>query len=827
MYLAKRFRMRAAGQSGEGKAFLSHGAMLKKQKFFDSFFQKRTAVFLHLIAALACVTQVMAQTPPPASATSSATLEEVVVTAQRRQENLQKVGITVTAVSGAALRNLNVQKTTDVVHLTPGVFISANGGGENAQYSIRGVTQNDFADFAESPIAVYVDDAYIPNLQGQNFGLFDMSRVEILKGPQGTLFGRNATGGLVNYVINKPTDTFQAYSDVTYASFNQVRVDSAVSGPITDTLSGRASFYWDSHDPIWKNVLNPADSNLKPCCQNLGGEQDAAGRAQLQYKPNADLTIRLLGDVSNQDTSTAPYTVVSTVPIVNAKGVPIGGIFAAPTETRTAIGPGGVNYTGIGGSPPSRAPGADWFGFIAPNPQSLELSEDFANSNLDYSDSRDVGLHVDYDLGGVKLVSITSYRHFAKFGALDADASPVNFLDEGSVGTAQNFSEELRLEHSSPVLNWTAGLYYLRIDQHYDTALLAPPESIFAGILGAPVTGFDLTDDEKLSTSSTSLFVQDEYTVLPGLQVITGLRGIDENQVYDYTSTGNVGTGDYTIAYGNPVYNALAPFNDRRTELLWAGKAEVQYQANNDLLLFASFNRGAKAGNFNAPLPTGTVLTPAQMSYKAETLLAYEAGVKSTLLDDRAYLDASVFDYDYHNYQAFSFSGVSGYTQNHPARSYGGEVSLTLKPVDGLQIDSALSLFHARVKDIAIGAGIAPSTVQPTFAPSEQFNTRVAYTLPLKIAGGTLQVGGNAYYTSSFFTDIQNFADQRLPGYWLFDAQVAWHAPGGHWVAAAFANNLLDKRYGTILFDLTTLCGCEEKAFGQPRFIGGKLAYTY
>jgi iron complex outermembrane receptor protein len=357
--------------------------------------------------------------------------------------------------------------------------------------------------------------------------------------------------------------------------------------------------------------------------------------------------------------------------------------------------------------------------------------------------------------------------------------------------------------------------------------LLAPPQSIFSEILGAPATGFDLTDDEKLSTQSTSIFAQDSYKFGDGFALVTGARGINEGQVYDYTSTGNIGTGDYTIATGHPVYNALAPFNNQRTELLWAAKAELQYQMDSDLLLFASFNRGAKAGNYNAPLPTGTVLTPAQMSYKAETLLAYEAGAKSTLLDGRAYLDGSVFDYDYRNYQAFSFSGVSGFTQNHPARSYGGEITLTIKPFAGLQVDSGLSLFHARVEDIVIGAGIAPRSVQPTFAPSQQFNSRVTYTLPMDVHGGKLMLGGNAYYTSSFYTDIQNFEDQRLPGYWLFDAQIAWHAPGGHWVAAAFVNNMLDKRYGTILFDLTTLCGCEEKAFGQPRFIGGKLSYTY
>ena len=427
----------------------------------------RTAGVL-LFLAIVDMPAALAQSPvdqgsasPPAAGDQ---LETIVVTAQRREEDLQRVGITVTALGGSLLREQGIQNTIDIARFVPGLFISGNGAGENSQFSIRGVTQNDFADTAEGPVAVYVDESYIPNLQGQNFGLFDIDRVEVLKGPQGTLFGRNATGGLVSYVIKKPTDTPTGLVDLTYGSFNQVRVDGGVGGPIAEGLTGRVSFFWNSHDPVWKNVYPqgepagiPVGAPPSPCCQDLGGLDGGAGRVQLQYKPDDDLTVRLLAAYNHQSTSTAPYTSVPTVPVVNGNGAVVGGFFASPTETRTGVGPNGANYAGFGGAPPSRLPGADWFGFIAPNPQSLKLSEDFARSNLDYSESYDVGLHVTYNLGDIKLVSISSFRQFSKLGELDADSTPVNFLDEGSKGSATDFSEEARLESSSDVLDWTGG----------------------------------------------------------------------------------------------------------------------------------------------------------------------------------------------------------------------------------------------------------------------------------------------------------------------------------------------------------------------------------
>ncbi|MBL8646144.1 MAG: TonB-dependent receptor [Sphingosinicella sp.] len=763
------------------------------------------------------------------------TFGEIVVTAQRRAQSLQDVGISVAAFGGEELKSMGVESSLEIARLTPGVHISGNVGGQNSQFTIRGVTQNDFNDAIEAPVAVYVDDGYIPNLQGQTFGLFDLERVEVLKGPQGTLFGRNATGGLVHYVINKPSDTLEGSIDGTYGRFNQVRVEAAIGGPLSETVSARVSVFYNRHDEIWKNIY-PAGAaegaplnlgqEVSPCCEDEWNDDTLAGRAQLQFKSDR-LTVRLVGAAARQHLSTGPYTQAATVPVVDELGRVINAIYAGPNETRVGIDHNGDNYTAFAGAPAARLPGADWFGFIAPDPSKRLVSKDFAQSDLNRTESWNGALHLDYEFDGATLVSISDYKKFTKNFSMDVEASPLSLVEYGTKADTRSFTQEIRLTGSSDTLDWTVGAYYLDIDAKSSNGFLAPAYSIYSSLLGATETGIDLVNTFRLKTQSGSIFGQVEYKFAPQWTFIIGGRLIREHQEYDFASNGVVDEDPYRIDTGTILFPLQPSFADKRTKTLWAGKAQIEFRPNDDLLLYAGINRGVKGGSYNAKLPDGTPpLDPSEIPYKPEVLLSYEGGFKSTLMDGRATFNGSVYYYDYSNYQAFTFSNVSGFVQNRDGRTYGAEADIALRPTPGLEIGLAASVFNARVKNVQIAPGVF-ETVRPTFAPQTQISGRISYELPTDVFGGALTIGVDGNYSSSFYHNIRNFDANKIDGYALFNARVSWMDASEAYRISAFVNNFTNKTYKTVGYDLSTLCGCTEESYGRPRWWGLSMGYSF
>jgi iron complex outermembrane receptor protein len=287
-------------------------------------------------------------------------LEEVVVSAQKREQNIQDVGISMSAFTGEQLKALGVQESFDVAAFTPGVHISGNLAGQNTQFTIRGVTQNDFNDIVEAPNAVYLDEGYIAIAQAQTFGVYDIDRVEVLKGPQGTLFGRNATGGLVHYISRKPNfEKVEGYTDVTFGSFDSdthglsERVEAAVTGPFSETVAGRVAMMYN-HSDAYLNNLYPYGApaglgGLSPgngAGADLGGDNTYALRGTLDFKPSEDLLMRLSVNYAHSKEPTGPYQSKSTIGVANSAGELTNVINTPPTETRLTIegnGDGGAN----------------------------------------------------------------------------------------------------------------------------------------------------------------------------------------------------------------------------------------------------------------------------------------------------------------------------------------------------------------------------------------------------------------------------------------------------------------------------------------------------
>jgi len=233
-----------------------------------------------ILAALACVSAALLQTvaaqQAPASTEPAGGLQEVIVTAQKREQNLQDIGIAMSAISAADLTDLGVVGATDITKSMPAVVLTQPNGPSSFSLAIRGVVQNDFADHQESPAAIYVDDVYVSQMVGLAFSVFDVDRVEVLRGPQGTLFGRNATGGLANYITRKPTDQAGGYLDTTFGQRNLGRVEGAINGPLSSSVDGRFAFQSNHYDPLFRNLFGGAS--------DAENGNDFALRAQLLFK---------------------------------------------------------------------------------------------------------------------------------------------------------------------------------------------------------------------------------------------------------------------------------------------------------------------------------------------------------------------------------------------------------------------------------------------------------------------------------------------------------------------------------------------------------------
>ena len=747
------------------------------------------------VGALAFAVQASAQeagnTESAAATANTADDGEIVVTAQRRSQNLQDVPIAVTALSGAELQARQVTSSMDVARITPGVYASAASAGQTSAYAIRGVVQNDVSGTAEGPVAVYIDDAYSPNVQAQSFGLYDLERVEVLKGPQGTLFGRNSTGGLVNFVIVKPSDTPSGYINATYGSYDTVKVEGALGGPLGEGLQARASGFYHRNDGYLKNLV--------PGKSDLGGQETFSGRLQLQATPTDALKIRVSGAAFHQDFSTAPYSQISTRSITDGAGQVVGGfVFDGP----------------------------DAFGYTAPPAKRMETGIDFACNNCGGVRIYNGGLHVDYDLGGATISAITNYQHVKNKILTEADVSPLNLVDVAYSGTTDSFSQEIRISGESDRLVWNAGAFYLNILSKTANGFLARSNSIFAGVFGLGPTGVDLLDLQRLRTQSHSIFGQAEYKLTDQFSVIIGARGTHERQKYGFSSSAYQNIDDYTVDTATALFPLQPSFDGRESENLWAAKLSLQYKPSRDFLAYATISRGVKGGNFNEQLPSGAPpLNASQFYYKPEVLLDYEAGIKATVLDGLLAFDASAYYYDYSDFQALVFTNLSGIISNNDAKIYGGELQTTLKPARGLEISGSFSYVHATVKDVSIAPGVVRD-VKPPFSPPKQFSGRISYTPDLDVAGGKLTFAIDIYSTDDFYQNIRNFSSQRLEGYTTVGAQVSWVSENGFSLTGS-AVNLFDKRYAITGYDTTDICGCSSIAYGKPRWLTVTAGYRF
>ncbi|MEZ5561062.1 MAG: TonB-dependent receptor [Pseudomonadales bacterium] len=737
---------------------------------------------------------------------ASGVIEEIIVTAQKREESLQETPVSVTAFTGDAIEALGFRQSVDITAQTPNFSVGYPNGdtGVPAPF-IRGVGLNDFGVLNQGPIAAYMDETYISSNAAQIFQLLDVERVEVLRGPQGTLYGRNATGGAVNFVSRKPTREWDGWARAGYGSWNMTQFEGAVGGPVGDDSAFRAAVLKTDSDGWMKNRYTGHDQQ---------GVDELAWRVLFETQPTDSLNLLMNVHGGRTRSDAVQYrhlgvwdadgNMCSNAAILAGSCVDIFGYSEqAP-------------YTTLSGVDVPAVPGYD------------EGNYDFEAKND--TDFWGASLTVDWTLGDYTITSITSYDDMDDFRPEETDAGPNDILTGELAVTQETFSQELRVAWEGERWSWIAGGYYLSDDATDHTAfdLLRDLREFFVGDdvnCSAPPGNpsgfcpeqfvFKTKSGTKQEITSLALFYDSTVDLTERLKVSAGLRYTDEKIkhdsffFYDEPAAGNPAQPGYPAKADNDFDNV-------------SGRVVLDFQLTDDLLLYGGVTSGFKAGGIQS---TSDGIAP----YDEETLLSYEAGFKSTLLDGRLRFNGAAFYYDYSDLQVFAFVIVNGVgfstiSNAADAEIYGAEFELQWLPMDNLFINLGLGLLSTEYKDFVIPSGDYSGN-DITMSPELTVNGLIQYDISLNDNGRiTLQTDFN--YQDEVYFDALNNPLLSEGDYWLWNARVSWTSADDRWEVAAYGRNLGDEEYMVYAFDLSFF-GFNEEMLGTPRAYGLELTYRH
>ena len=710
-------------------------------------------------------------------------LEEIVVTAQRREQRAQDVPIATSAFSGEQLAKLGVSEARDIAAYTPG--LQWKGAYQYAAPTIflRGIGDNTFQANNVSAVGLYFDDVYVSSGTGLNQMALDLDRVEVLKGPQGTLYGRNTTGGAVNFISRKPVvgDPLGARGSVTVGDYGAWSAELAAEIPLGEHAAARVSGGYEADDGPFKLT-------------EIGGhgrDIDArAARAMLAIKPNEDLDVLL-----NVHGSRSAADAIMK--------------FAGAVDPET-FGP--CAHVKIGGDC------TDYAGFRG----SANYLEDSAGtpSRERKVDTSGAGARLDWDAGQFVLTAITAYEENNRTHREDLDHAPTDWIQNEWLTNAHQFSQEIRVRSAdaSSRLRWIAGAYYgqegLGSFQSFTLRGFGP-----GALTGVGTTLEGVAQDFSQDLESTALFGEVYYDLSERWTLTLGLRQTWEKKdisldawIFDADGTSPTvpALKSYTLA------NMLVPTVMQRDNPDWSdfsGRAVIEFHPSKDVLVYGSLSRGFKAGGFNG----GALLDQAEATVvNPEYLTAWELGVKSELLDGRMRLNGAAFYYDFTDQQVFVLesSGASlVQTLSNAGKSSvrGAEVDWQFLPTEPLLVSLGAAWLDAEFDKFVQGSVDYAGNKLPA-APDLSVTGLVRYTWALP-GHGTIALQGDASYTGDQFFEATNNPVLSQSSRTICNARLEYATEGGRYRVALWGRNLTDERY---LVD-----GFDNGAFGWYSFVPG------
>lgn len=800
------------------------------------------ASVLALLAGPEAYAQAAAQTAGQETA-----LETLVVTAQRREESANSVGMAIQAVRGEVLEQLHVTDTRDLSAFAPSFTVSQSYQGVPT-YTLRGIGFNTINLSATSTVGTYVDEvayAYPFMMTGP---VFDLERVEVLKGPQGTLYGRNTTAGLIDFVTRKPTEDVEGALTAEIGNYQTKNLEGYVSGPLAEGLAGRLAFRMENSDKGWQ-VSNTRGERL--------GEADRWGvRGSLAFNPND----RLFVDASVSYWKNQSDTVA-------AQGIG----FTPATANSPFLAPGLADY--IAANPPTKATQADWA------PESVRgvdigIGPGHAGPLREDNTFLGVKLKVAYDLSdSVRLVSLTGYNDLKRRALFDWSGAPYEILLQRAVGDIESFSEELHLEGSTDRANWLVGAYYAK-DEILDSnrTLLGQNANVGlirfagAGLLATPFNTGGYTAEQMsqafrtyvdrgdIETKTWSVFANGDYRITEALKLTLGVRYTEDKQDYagcsrDFNGSmlpnvNVVNRALYFQTYGvipdqiaanacntfDPATGQFGLVTSTLDENNVAWRVALDWTPAENLLLFGSVSRGAKAGA--TPINAANISTQ-NAPANQELLTAYEVGFKAGLLERRMQANVSAFYYDYEDKQLSVYFADPIYTalsrlQNVPkGEAYGIDGEVTWRIMPELTLIASGTLLHTEVKGyVGINAAGQPQDFDGApflYSPKRSFALTALYSRELT-SGLGLQAAVNARWQSDSHADLEGDPRFVIEDYGLVNASIGLHSLDERWRVQLWGRNLTDEYYWTAV---SSNANVVVRFPGQPRTYGASLTLSF
>jgi iron complex outermembrane receptor protein len=741
--------------------------------------------------------QVAATAPETAAEAAPADVGDIVVTAQKRSERLQDVPLAVTAIGGDALGSRQINDTSSLTQIVPSLTFQQGANPSNTSVRIRGIGTSLFGQGVESAVSTVVDGV-VAARQAQGFtDLADIERVEVLRGPQGTLFGRNATAGVINVVTARPTSVLEGHGDVTVAEHNEYRAKGTVSGPISDTLRARVSGFYNNVGGITRNVTT---GNM------VNGSKSWGVRGKLDWDATSNLNFLLIGDYRKTNSDCCASVLISAVnPNVAALSAPV-------VASRT-------------------------------NRQITEDVETYANNH-----QTTVSLQGDWDLGPATVTSITAYQnyHLDVNQPIDRiNSNPVRFVGTGAAYAAwpvnggevnlKNFTQELRIgSDGQRDLSYTVGLFYsnLAVDRPYQRRRATCPVGTVIGAVCANPIWQSSASASHLLNNSYSAFGQLEYRLVGGLKAIGGLRvQHDDISVEGYRIS--------PLVVGDSVFPGNAAVSGKRSTSKTAltGKAGLQYEFSRNLQAYGSYTRGYKGPGFDTEISADFAN---QNAVQPEYVNAYEFGAKGRSADGSFSLSAAIFRADYTNLQVQAnrsdpTTGVTQFvtTNAGSSRTQGVELEATMRPSKGFTVNASFTYAKATIDIDGLNCPLQLQAAAATYSSNSPINTCYRRSTVVNgttvlsgaiqdVRGGTLpasprfrvnlspryeqEIGGSGYagfiQTSVNFQSAQNYSLEQdpllvQPSYTLVDLSVGVRQVDGRYSLTVFVKNLLDTNYLT------------------------------